>query len=130
MSNAKQDYLSVVGHYVNHDWEIEKRVTGLRLIDVYHSGDNIPDCVATVANEFGITDKTSLCGKIIEERRQRLTRDMVEMLTIVKDFELGQVRSQHSVEDRDLEESYNELLLDEDGHGSTSGTAVANSTTV
>jgi len=31
--NAKEDYLSVVTHFVSVDWELEKRVIGLRLID-------------------------------------------------------------------------------------------------
>jgi hypothetical protein len=39
--NAKEDYLSVVGHYINADWQLEKRVLGLRLIDVSHNAENI-----------------------------------------------------------------------------------------
>ena len=39
--NAKEDYLSVVVHYVNSAWELEKRIIGLRLIDVSHSVENI-----------------------------------------------------------------------------------------
>jgi len=31
--NAKEDYLSVVAHNTNSDWQLEKRVLGLRLID-------------------------------------------------------------------------------------------------
>ena len=44
--NAKEDYLSVVCHYVNSDWQLEKRVLGLSLIDVSHSGDNIAESCA------------------------------------------------------------------------------------
>jgi len=36
--NAKEDYLSVVAHYINSDWQLEKRVLGLVLIDVSHNG--------------------------------------------------------------------------------------------
>ena len=36
--NAKEDYLSVVVHYINSDWQLEKRVLGLVLIDVSHNG--------------------------------------------------------------------------------------------
>jgi hypothetical protein len=39
--NAKEDYLSVVAHFINSDWELEKKLIGLRLIDVSHSGSNI-----------------------------------------------------------------------------------------
>jgi hypothetical protein len=36
--NAKEDYLSVVAHYVSKDWLLEKRVIGLRLIETSHTG--------------------------------------------------------------------------------------------
>ena len=36
--NAKENYLSVVAHYINSDWQLEKRVIGLVLIDVSHNG--------------------------------------------------------------------------------------------
>jgi hypothetical protein len=39
--NAKEDYLSVVSHFVNSNWELEKRLLGLCLIDCSHSGSNI-----------------------------------------------------------------------------------------
>jgi hypothetical protein len=29
--NAKEDYISVVAHYVSADWEIQKKVVGFRL---------------------------------------------------------------------------------------------------
>jgi hypothetical protein len=35
--NAKEDYLSVVVHFVTVDWELEKRIIGFRLIDCSHS---------------------------------------------------------------------------------------------
>ncbi|WVZ92646.1 hypothetical protein U9M48_038693 [Paspalum notatum var. saurae] len=52
---AKEDYLSVVAHYVNSNWELEKRL--IRLIDVKHSGSNIADRVNTVAEEYELSDK-------------------------------------------------------------------------
>ena len=55
--NVKQDYLSVVIHFVSADWELEKRVIGLRLIDVSHSGANIAERVQSVFTEFGLKDK-------------------------------------------------------------------------
>ena len=64
-SNAKEDYLSVVIHFVSADWEIEKRVIGLRLIDVSHSGVNITDRVESVVTEFGLKDKVFLSHLIM-----------------------------------------------------------------
>jgi hypothetical protein len=55
--NAKGDYLSVVAHYVNPDWQLEKRVIGFRLIDESHSGDNIVERVYAVLDEYGLTTK-------------------------------------------------------------------------
>ena len=36
--NAKEDYISVVAHFVSADWELQKKVIGLRLIEVKHTG--------------------------------------------------------------------------------------------
>jgi hypothetical protein len=33
--NAKEDYLSVVAHYVNPDWQLERRVIGFMLISFW-----------------------------------------------------------------------------------------------
>jgi hypothetical protein len=56
--NAKEDYISVVAHYVNADWELQRRVLGFRLIEVKHTGDNITEKVVVVVEEFGLVDKT------------------------------------------------------------------------
>jgi len=55
--NANEDYLSVVAHYINSDWQLEKRVLGLRLIDCSHNGQNIADLVASVLVDYGLTGK-------------------------------------------------------------------------
>jgi len=38
----------------------------------------------------------------------------MEMFICIKDWELGQQRAQHGVEDQELEESFKSLWLDED----------------
>ena len=58
--NAKEDYLSVVAHYINSDWQLEKRVLGLVLIDVSHSGQNIADRIASVLADYGLTKRCLL----------------------------------------------------------------------
>jgi hypothetical protein len=45
----KKDYISVVAHFVNSDWCLEKRLLGLRPIEVAHTGLNIVECVEMVA---------------------------------------------------------------------------------
>jgi hypothetical protein len=55
--NVKEDYLSVVAHYINSDWQLEKRVLGIVLIDVSHNGQNIVDSVVSVLSDYGLTEK-------------------------------------------------------------------------
>ena len=55
--NAKEDYISVVAHFMNADWELEKKVIGLRLIEVSHSGVNIATRIAAVVEEYCLIDK-------------------------------------------------------------------------
>ncbi|KAJ1288909.1 hypothetical protein BS78_02G124400 [Paspalum vaginatum] len=54
--NVKEDYLSVVAHFVNPDWQLEKRILAMRLIDVSHSGVNIAERVHAVVQEYALTD--------------------------------------------------------------------------
>jgi hypothetical protein len=57
-----------------------------------------------------------LVGRIIEERRRRLLPETVEMLTFLKDRELGEKREQHGAADnKGLEESFNNLYHEEEG---------------
>ena len=56
----------------------------------------------------------SLTGRIIEEWRRRLSPETVEMLTYIKDWELGERREQHAVDNQELEDSFKNLYLDED----------------
>jgi hypothetical protein len=55
--NAKEDYIFVIGHYVNADWELQKKVIGIRLIEVKHTGENIVEKVGCVIQVFGLLDK-------------------------------------------------------------------------
>ena len=70
--------------------------------------DVISVLVSTISSESAF----SLCGRIIEERRRRLSPDMVEMLLCIKDWELGDARLQHTVEDKEMESAYENLYLD------------------
>ena len=60
----------------------------------------------------------SLSGRIIEEWRRRLLPETIEMLTCLKDWELGEKREQHATADnKELEEAFKNLYLDEDEGG-------------
>ncbi|KAG8072717.1 hypothetical protein GUJ93_ZPchr0006g42464 [Zizania palustris] len=55
--NAKEDYLSVVAHYVNNCWQLEKRIIALTLIDCSHTGENIAERVHAVVSAYGLSEK-------------------------------------------------------------------------
>ena len=67
----------------------------------------------------------SLTGRILEERRRHLSPENVEMLTCIKDWELGARREQHEVEDTELDEAFENLYLDEEEATVGGGDAVS-----
>ncbi|XP_066348537.1 uncharacterized protein [Miscanthus floridulus] len=73
--------------------------------------------VSTVSSESCF----SLTGRILEERRRRLLPEHVEMLACIKDWELGERRLQHDVDNQELVDSFEHLYLDEDASTSGSG---------
>jgi hypothetical protein len=75
--------------------------------------------ISTVSSESCF----SLAGRIIEERQRRLLPEHVEMLCCIKDWELGDKRLQHDAENKELEESFEKLYLDEPGEGDGTGTS-------
>ena len=77
--------------------------------------------VSTVSSEYCF----SLSGRILEERWRRLSLENLEMLTCIKDWELGARREQHEAEDTELEEAFENLYLDEEEASGGGGDAVS-----
>ena len=69
--------------------------------------------VSTISSESCF----SLTGRIIEERWLRLLPETMEMLACIKDWELGESRLQHTVDNQELEDSFKNLYLDDDADG-------------
>jgi hypothetical protein len=90
--DAKEDYLNVVAHYINSDRQLEKRVLGLRLIDVSHSGVDIVECVHSVLQDYGLTAKVfavTLDNSFANARAMRNLRHVLSKclgLDVVDDF--------------------------------------------
>ena len=82
------------------------------------------DILSIPVSTVSLESSFSLTGRIIEERRRRLSPETVEMLTYIKDWELGERREQHAVDNQELEDSFKNLYLNEDADGAT-GTAVS-----
>jgi hypothetical protein len=79
------------------------------------------DIMAVPASTVSSESCFSCTSRILEDRRRRLLPEHVEMLTCMKDWEQGVRREQHAPEDVDLEESFKNLFLDEEGEGSGGG---------
>jgi hypothetical protein len=64
--------------------------------------------VSTISSESAF----STSGRIIEERRRRLSPEMVEAFTCTKDWEAAEKRLQEQVEDKKLEAAFADMFLD------------------
>lgn len=69
--------------------------------------------ILTTMSMISLEYTFSMIGRIIEERQRRLRPNMVEMLACIKDWEAAEARMQHIVEDKVLEEVFEDLYLDQ-----------------
>ena len=53
---AKEDYLSVVIHYIDSDWVIQKRIIGFRLVDTSHTSTAISERILNVLVDYDLTE--------------------------------------------------------------------------
>jgi hypothetical protein len=56
-NNSREDYLSMVFHFVTNDWELDKHIISMRLIDYAHTGVNIVERVLQVIFQFDMISK-------------------------------------------------------------------------
>jgi len=70
------------------------------------------DILTVPVSTISLESMFSLTGRIIEERQRRLKSKKVEWLTCIKDWELVEARLQHNVEDKELEDEFENLYLD------------------
>ncbi|WVZ88792.1 hypothetical protein U9M48_035265 [Paspalum notatum var. saurae] len=66
--------------------------------------------ISTVSSESAF----SLVSRVIEERRRRLGSGIVEMLSLIKDWEEADARMQHTAEDKAMLDAFEDLFLDGD----------------
>jgi hypothetical protein len=73
------------------------------------------DVLTVPASTISSESTFSLAGRVIEERRRRLTCDMVEILSCIKDWELADSHMQHCVdkETKEFEDELENMNLDE-----------------
>ncbi|KAJ1278634.1 hypothetical protein BS78_04G093800 [Paspalum vaginatum] len=56
-SHQKTSYISIVAHYLDDSYCLNKRVIGFRVMDDSHTGDAIANHILEVLNDFKIKDK-------------------------------------------------------------------------
>ena len=57
---SKQDYITIMGHYLDYDWNLQKRILGFRLMDVTHTAKNIFKGIMSVLETFEIQHRVIL----------------------------------------------------------------------
>jgi hypothetical protein len=73
------------------------------------------DVMTVPASTISSESTFSLVGRVIEERRRRLTSDMVEILSCIKDWELADSHMQHNVEKdtKEMELIHESMILED-----------------
>jgi hypothetical protein len=68
--------------------------------------------VSTISSESTF----SVASRVLEERQRRLTIDMVEVLSCIKDWELADQHKQYTVEKetKDIEATFKAMYLDDE----------------
>jgi hypothetical protein len=89
--NQFDDSFSILGWWHGH--KLTYPVLSILAKDVM----TVPASIISSESTF------SLVGRVIEERRRRLTPDMVEVLSCIKDRELADLHMQHNLEKDTLE---------------------------
>jgi hypothetical protein len=60
------------------------------------------DILTISVSTISLEGPFNLTGRIIKERHRHLTSDTAEMLACIKDWEEGNARTQHTVENKEL----------------------------
>ena len=90
------------------DWWRDRKITYPVLSILAKDIFSVP--VSTVSSESAF----SLVSRVIEERRRRLAPSIVEMLSLVKDWEEADARTQHTAENKATLEAFEDMFLDGD----------------
>jgi hypothetical protein len=80
------------------------------------------DVLTVSASTISLESTISLAGRVLEEQRQRLTTDMVEVLSCIKDWELVDKHMQNTIEKeiKELESTFENMYVDvEDSRNNT-----------
>jgi hypothetical protein len=79
-SNAKEDYIIAITHFINANWELKKAVIGFKLIKVSRNGVNIAERIAGVIQDFG------MLGKVFSVSLDNTSSNTTAMLALAPMF--------------------------------------------
>jgi hypothetical protein len=89
----------------------------------YHILSILANDIMTIpASTISSESAFSLSDRLLDDRHRSLTPSHVERLSLIKDYEQSDVRQQHNMKNKDLEEMMENLFLDD---SPTAGSSVA-----
>ena len=54
-SGISHDYICICSHFIDKDWNVQKRLIGFKVMDEGHSREQIADKILQAINDFGVT---------------------------------------------------------------------------
>ena len=63
---TKEDYLSIVVHYIDSSWNLQKRIIGFRLVDTYHIARVISERVLSILSDYEL--ENHIKSKIMQKQ--------------------------------------------------------------
>ena len=56
-SGISHDYICICSHFIDKDWNVQKRLIGFKVMDESHSGKQIADQILKAINDFGVSSQ-------------------------------------------------------------------------
>ena len=56
-SGTSHDYICICSHFIDKDWNVQKRLIGFKVMDEGHSKEQIADQILKAINDFGVTSR-------------------------------------------------------------------------
>ena len=56
-SGTSHDYICICSHFIDKDWNVQKRLIGFKVMDECHSGEQIVEQILKAINDFEVTGR-------------------------------------------------------------------------
>ena len=54
-NGTSHDYICICSHFIDKDWNVEKRLIGFKIMDEGHNGERIVEQILQAVNDYGVT---------------------------------------------------------------------------